>query len=49
MQLTAKAKYSYGIGALGKDLVYGIVGTYLMIYFTDVDWISSSICWNTYS
>ena len=35
MQLTAKAKYSYGIGALGKDLVYGIVGTYLMIYFTD--------------
>lgn len=36
MQLTAKAKYSYGIGALGKDLVYGIVGTYLMIYFTDV-------------
>ena len=36
MQLTAKAKYSYRIGALGKDLVYGIVGTYLMIYFTDV-------------
>lgn len=35
MQLTAKAKYSYGIGALGKDLVYGIVGTFLMIYFTD--------------
>lgn len=35
MQLTAKAKYSYGIGALGKDLVYGIVSTYLMIYFTD--------------
>ena len=36
MQLTARAKYSYGIGALGKDLVYGIVGTYLMFYFTDV-------------
>ena len=36
MKLTAKAKYSYGIGALGKDLVYGIVGTYLMFYFTDV-------------
>ena len=35
MELTAKAKYSYGIGALGKDLVYGIVGTFLMIYFTD--------------
>lgn len=36
MALTAKAKYSYGIGALGKDLVYGIVGTYLMFYLTDV-------------
>ena len=36
MALTAKTKYSYGIGALGKDLVYGIVGTYLMFYLTDV-------------
>ncbi|WP_122638211.1 melibiose:sodium transporter MelB [Romboutsia sp. Marseille-P6047] len=35
-KLTFKEKYSYGIGALGKDLVYAIVSTYLMIYFTDV-------------
>ncbi|MGL4338037.1 MAG: melibiose:sodium transporter MelB [Turicibacter sp.] len=36
MRLTAKEKYSYGVGALGKDLVYAIVATYLMFYFTDV-------------
>lgn len=35
-KLTFREKYSYGIGALGKDLVYAIVATYLMVYFTDV-------------
>jgi len=35
MKLTAKEKYSYGVGALGKDLVYAIVATYLMFYLTD--------------
>ena len=35
-KLTFKEKYSYGIGALGKDLAYAIVSTYLMFYFTDV-------------
>lgn len=36
MDLSFKEKYSYGIGALGKDLVCGLVFTYLMYYFTDV-------------
>ena len=35
-KLTFREKYSYGIGALGKDLAYAIVSTYLMVYFTDV-------------
>lgn len=35
-KLSFKEKYSYGIGALGKDLVYAIVASYLMFYFTDV-------------
>ncbi len=43
-KLTFREKYSYGIGALGKDLAYAIVSTYLMVYFTDVSWIKSSIC-----
>ncbi|HAX74086.1 MAG TPA: melibiose:sodium transporter MelB [Firmicutes bacterium] len=36
MKLSAREKYSYGVGALGKDLIYAIVSTYLMVYFTDV-------------
>jgi melibiose permease len=34
-KLTFKTKYSFGIGALGKDLCYQIVVCYLMIYLTD--------------
>ena len=36
MGLSFKEKYSFGIGALGKDLCYVIVSSYLMIYFTDL-------------
>lgn len=34
-KLTFKEKYSYGIGAYGKDLVYWVVSTFLMFYLTD--------------
>ena len=40
-KVTAKEKYSYGIGAIGKDMVYAVVATYLMIFFTDEVGISS--------
>ena len=40
MGLTFKEKYSFGVGALGKDLVYAIVSSYLMIYLTDLVGIS---------
>ena len=40
-KVTAKEKYSYGIGAFGKDMVYAVVATYLMIFFTDEVGISS--------
>ncbi|MDY6011964.1 MFS transporter [Clostridium sp.] len=36
MELSFKQKYSFGVGALGKDLCYSIVSYYLMIYFTDL-------------
>lgn len=34
--LSAREKYSYGIGALGKDLGCSIVFVYIMFYFTDI-------------
>lgn len=41
MKLSMKEKYSFGIGAIGKDAVYAIVSIYLMFYFTDVLGISA--------
>lgn len=35
-RLTWASKLSFGMGAFGKDLVYAIVGTYLMKYLTDI-------------
>lgn len=35
MKLTNFSKFSFGIGALGKDLCYAIISYFLMIYFTD--------------
>lgn len=34
--LSFKTKYSFGIGALGKDLCYAIISSFLMIYLTDL-------------
>jgi sugar (Glycoside-Pentoside-Hexuronide) transporter len=31
-----RVKYSFAFGALGKDLIYGMIATFSMIYFTDV-------------
>lgn len=39
-EITVREKISYGIGAYGKDLVYAIVATFLMVYYTDVVGVS---------
>ena len=36
MALSFKEKYSFGIGAFGKDIILAYVNVFLMIYFTDV-------------
>ncbi|WP_455683728.1 melibiose:sodium transporter MelB [Thomasclavelia sp.] len=41
-RLSFKEKYSYGIGAIGKDMCCGIIFTYCMLYFTDVLKLSAS-------
>lgn len=36
MELTGKQKVSYGIGAVGKDMVYMLVSAYLLYYYNTV-------------
>lgn len=36
MNLTSREKISYGIGAFGKDLVYMLVSSFLLIYYNTV-------------
>ena len=38
--ISLREKLSFGIGAYGKDLVYGIVATFVMVYYTDVVQVS---------
>ena len=33
--LSVIEKYSYGIGCLGSNMIYGIIATFGMIYLTD--------------
>lgn len=42
MKLTVKEKASYGIGAVGKDMVYAIVSGFLMYYYNTVLGISAT-------
>ncbi|HWT73906.1 MAG TPA: glycoside-pentoside-hexuronide (GPH):cation symporter [Mobilitalea sp.] len=42
MRLTLKEKASYGIGAVGKDMVYAIVSGFLMYYYNTVLGISAT-------
>ncbi len=40
MALSFREKYSFGIGAFGKDIILAYVNVFLMIYFTDVLYIT---------
>ena len=35
-KVPGRVKYTFAFGALGKDLIYGMMATFAMIYFTDV-------------
>lgn len=34
-KVSAREKYCFGIGAIGKDAICNLVGSFLMLYFTD--------------
>lgn len=42
MKLTLREKASYGLGAVGKDMVYCLVSSFLLIYFNTVLGISGT-------
>lgn len=42
MQLSKKEQFAYGFGAVGKDMVYALVSSFLMYYYNTVLGISAS-------
>ena len=41
MKLSAREKVSYGLGAVGKDMVYMLSATYALYYYQDVLGVSA--------
>lgn len=41
MKLTGKEKFSYGIGAVGKDMVYMLSASYILYYYQDILGVSA--------
>ena len=39
-KVPGRVKYTFAFGALGKDLIYGMIATFSMIYFTDIVQVS---------
>ena len=42
MRLSGKAKASYGLGAVGKDMVYMLSASYVLYYFQDILGVSAA-------
>jgi len=42
MKLTARQKIAFGIGAVGKDMVYALSSSYVMYYYKDIIGLSAS-------
>jgi melibiose permease len=40
-KLTGKEKFAYGIGAVGKDMVYMLSATYILYYYQDIMGVSA--------
>lgn len=44
MELTLKQKAAFGIGAVGKDMVYALSASYVMYFYQDVLGLSARKC-----
>ena len=44
MELTLKQKTAFGIGAVGKDMVYALSASYVMYYYQDVLGAFGQLC-----
>lgn len=42
MELTLKQKAAFGIGAVGKDMVYALSASYVMYFYQDVLGLSAT-------
>lgn len=42
MKMKTSAAIGYGLGSLGKDLALGVIGSYLLIFYTDILGISAA-------
>ena len=42
MELNLKQKAAYGIGAVGKDMVYALSASYVMYYYQDILGLSAT-------
>ena len=42
-KVPGRVKYTFAFGALGKDLIYGMIATFSMIYFTDILKVSPAL------
>lgn len=38
-------KYAFGLGTIGRDMVYSMVSMYLTYYLTDIIEVSTSVLW----
>ena len=42
---TKRNKFTFGLGTVGRDMVYTMISMYLMFYLTDVLSLSTSVLW----
>ncbi len=43
MRLTGKEKFSYGLGAVGKDMVYMLSASYILYYYQDLLGVNAAV------